>query len=704
MSRRLSASVFAIALILSVVTFAQGVGTPGANGLVPSVEIGTTVVGSTTSLTLEHAAGMAPALLVVSPLSAPLPLAAFGLGPAVLGPDLSASLLADGLQTDAHGALTIPVYLDPALDGWPLHAQFLVTDAGAPHGGVALSTHGAWVFGDRHEIMAAATVGAAGVTLNSFYADGQPAGLQDVRLVDVLPLGLQLANSNQLAPSRSDQPVTDPLHAFAASISMPDGSRLFGVQSLSDESGIVRVTAEGRVEVLAWSSVVLEPTIAVSAHDPWFAFVRELESEGEGEGGAALDHGGAQLILGRLDGQNISGASNSVAGVLLPFEVESSSLCFLDGALFVSDGSSQVARIDLTTLVATPVVFGGSTITYVDETAAPAADGSALAMGAGASETVHDLWLVTADGIATNVTQAPSFYHDANLADPEGIQLALNADGTQMAYVETTFEPATFIRDTQAPFTMTHVTPLSLFVNYIDTVVGLRYTPDDFVVFNAGVDQSQTDVYAVKVTNGAMTDFANLTGTAVETVPPFGPGDLELTRSFDNGDTTFAEMAFPNGDTCLQAIDSQGVGTGFLMSDIIRVKSLGTRTLFIEQLPSGQIRVRVIETVPTPTLAWEWTSTGASTLAAIGADATDAAGIVVVTDMVGTHILCLNATPSAMLTPFASMNGRVDLRDNGDVFVTVPLATGGVTVHRLEAATGVWAQEFTFAVPTLLLR
>ncbi|MCA9321776.1 MAG: hypothetical protein KDB53_13625, partial [Planctomycetes bacterium] len=633
----------------------------------------------------------------------PVSLANLGLGPAVLSPGPNGpapTVTITGLTSDAAGALELPFVADPSLVHLIFYFQALALDAAAPFGGVSLSESRAVAFGLAPRGLALAVAAGAGRhTLVQVFPGGALAAPIEPRLTSLALLDASLTNDNEMSFARDDRPVADAVADLAQGLRLADGSLLMLGVGLNHEARLLRVDRRGRIEALfeaqgTATELAFAPEMAVSAHDPYLALVLENPLPGLG---AAL------LILVRTDGKNIPGSHLSFRGVATPgFLPESTSLCFLDGALFVGDGETSLHRVDLNSFAVTPVVFpasGAQTPIYVDETCAPAHDGSALAIGAGFDRDNHDVYCVTAAGVATNLTNLVGDYEDSGPFEADGMQLAMNGDGSLVAYMRTVVETETFVQATGTSTPVAHVTNAQQYINSIDTVVGLGFATTNELTLVAGQDEIATDVFAAQVppNGGPVTQIANLSATSGQTAPVFGLGaNLQLERRFTGPQSIFYALDAPGPTNRLQVVDATGSSLSLDLG-VLEATSAGAGfSVIADTTPIGQaIRLRVVGGPTGATVLATWQSPPNGQLVARVFDPQSGASAFLVRNLLSHQVVVCDGTGSLSAhpqPPAAGLAGNSMAFDGvGGILVTFLNAAGLIQSQRLDPIASTWS-------------
>ncbi|MEZ6194191.1 MAG: hypothetical protein R3F20_00450 [Planctomycetota bacterium] len=615
----------------------QGVGTPSGTGRVARIDFDHRQVGVPLLVRFHGFSPTEPLAIFVANSENPMPLANDGYGPAVLGPDLfspAGAVIFDGLYTDSQGEFTITVVAPPVLSDFYTNLQAVTLDPAAPYGGAAFSEHRRVRFSfDPRAHAFALDNGDGTLALVEAFPSGHLASPPDPRLLDVTPRDLVLVNANEAFPGDAMRPALEPGGVLGDGLALPGDFRLHLVRSATDEDGLLLVDGQGRIETLLWAQgtaldPALLPEIAASPVAPWIAVLAD---------NPLPEYGGGQLFVCRVDGWNAPGSHERFRVVPVPagLDVSPCSTAFLDGALFFGDGLSELHRYDLASGVVTPVVFppsGGAPPIYLDEVCAVAANGAALALGAGFDEDTHDVYAVLADGTAVNVTQLPADYEDAGPGTADGQQLAVSPDGSMVAYMRTVIETETYVRGIAPGSPEMHVTNGTDFIDSIDTVIGVGFRANGHLVFAAGKDILLTDLYRTTVTPGGTVTTANVTVSSGFPTPVFDLGaQLVFESRFEAANALATVLRDATGAGVIAFVDDAGQSSQFPIEAVLRVEPVAAGSLVVDRSPTGVLRARVFApataTAP-PALLSTWTSAAGHDLAAFARSATGLAGFV----------------------------------------------------------------------------
>lgn len=688
---------------------AEGQGIPSATGIVPWLEVQHLAVGQANQLALHGFAPGAAVSLVVAFTASPTPLASLGYGPAIFGPDPQSpagAALFSGLVADANGDLVLPFTGQPAFSHWTVHMQAFAPDGGAVWG-AAISEHARFMFGlDREKVPVAIDAGNGRETLLEAFAYGALARPLDPRLVDLDFLPIVLANSNEMAFARDDRPTQAVPGEPEAGLVLPGDLRLYHAQQADGRSGFFLRRPDGSLDVLAWAQgSLLQPAflvdVAASAHAPYIVVGAE---------NPLPEYDNATLVLLRTDGRNVPGSHRNWFPIATPggYAAEALSACFLAGALVFGDGGTRLDRLDLQTFTVSPIVLppsGGQTPVYVDEVCAPAADGSALAIGAGLDKNQHDVYVVTAAGLATNLSNLPGDYEDAGPGLGDGMQMAMADDGSQVAYMRTVTETELFVKGTAPGAPELQVTHAGQYINSIDTVVGLGFkTGAPEILFSAGKSDTAVDAYdAVVPASGAITQISNLSQTSGFTAPVFGLGaTLDPRRAFSTPQGRLLEFANTAGPDRLQI-----VGAGATLA--IDVVALGGGApvandyVLLDQPAAGAFRLRAVD-VGAASLGMTWQSTAGSSLGGL----VETSGLVaVLTEAPGGGALAVydGAGLQVAAAPAGNLGGGLHLTASGRLMtIATDPSSGLVTIVAFDRAAGTWSTLSTMNLGTTAAR
>lgn len=579
----------ALVMFLAAAGFGQGAGVVGATGVEPRVRVAGRTAGAPATLLIDRlVASSAPNVTVaVSPATAHVPLTAFGAPQAVVGIDLSLATQLPALTVPASGQIQLAFTVPASWIGSTFHVQVIQVDTGAPSG-FALSDVETVTFGATDDRIVA-SMGASTSTqdLAVVFADGSAVGPLATDLQGVEILDVDLAAVGNTLPLDGTVPWLDRSVPGRTAVRLPSGARIYHFRDATGQYGFMLVDPDGRrAEVLVRAPAIagappFSPTIAVSPFEPLAAIMAE--------GPVAGLSGGPVFIL-RTDGENHAGSPRPVLGIpfsgpLAGYDPKEKSMTFLDGALLLSDRVTLV-RVPTTTLTPQTITLppsGGQTPTEVDDEIAWAADGLSAALTAGSSETSRDVYVVTAAGAATNVTQSPGSYEEAGHGDVlDGGRLALSADGARVAFVkEVAQSPELFVKPV-AGGAAVHLTDNATFVSTIDQEVTIHFYASADVSFTAGGATNDHDVYKAQAANGTVTNLT-LTGAATQ---PFPVGTLTPT-GFARGP----------GGSALYTLQAQSGQTSVVLNDTLGAPLLNMTGIdSMASLPGGPASFVVVST------------------------------------------------------------------------------------------------------------
>lgn len=533
-------SILALVVAMPAATLAQGAGLVGGNGLEPRVRVTGHAVGAPSALVVENlvpSPGTATLHIAVSPESGHLDLGPVGLPGAALGIDLTPTsgsvLWLPPFQVPASGTFSLPFVPPTSLLGTTLYVQALNMDATAPVGGVALSDAVAVTFAaSAHSVVASTGPSATSQSLLRVFTGGQIQGpvLPPLDGIEIMPV--QLSATHGTRPLDTSVALQDDEHPGRPRILLPHGGALYRYRLSTGEEGWFLVRDHGsRYIHFLQAAQGFAPIAAASPFEPLAAVLATNPQPA---------YGGARLFLLRTDGENVPGTPSPVHPVIFPsslgtFDLDPTSLTFLDGALLMSNGASLVRLpTDLSSGPAAVSVppSGGLPPADYDEELAWSADGTTAAFTAGQSDTQRDVYVVQATGATFNVTQSPGEYEDVSYRDMvDGGRLALAPDASRVAYVKSVAgSKELFVQDLTSIIPTAQLTSNSFFENTIDEELGIFMAGAETVSFHAGVTGLNQDVYAAAVPLSGVTTVANLTATSGVLVPPYQVGSTLQAR------------------------------------------------------------------------------------------------------------------------------------------------------------------------------
>ncbi len=679
----------------------QGQGTPGATGLVPRIQFDHRAVGVANTLTLQGLAPGANVTLIVSFSENLIPLQSLGYGPAIFGPDLNSPFGAvsfSGLTPNAAGEIILPFTGAASVAHVPFHIQAYSIDSGAPFGGVSFSDYEVLSFGFDQEILPLRVDFLGSQLWAEIFPYGAQAAPIPSQLLAAVPRDLLLASSNDMASAREDVATPSLSLAGPRVVVLADSTTLHGVSSPNNETGFLLVRPNGTIDLLAWAQgTAIDPafdnTVAVSDHDPYLAFTSL---------NPLPEYGGASLLVWRTDGWNVPGSHLSYVAITAPLgiTIEPTSLCFLSGALFFGDGATTLFRLDLNSWLVTPVIFpvsGGQVPIYVDETVACAANGSALALGAGVDKFNHDVYVVKADGTATNLTNLVGDYEDPGIGDNQGMQMAMSAAGDYVAYMRTVLGTELFVKGVSAGSSEIHVTHPAQYIDSIDTIVGLGFKATGDLVYAAGKDILTVDTYRAVIPSvtPVVGQIANETGTSGFLAPIYDLG-ATLTPLRNMSTTSGALVQYSNsaGPDRLQLIGGTAQTLPLDVETLKEIGALPNCIVVVDELATGAQRVRELSTVTTTLQSSVVTVPGSSLVAfdvrfgKICSLIQTPAGSILVTST-GNGLTSSAGPPGAL-------DGGMRLSPDGRVFAaTKDLSTGVFGLWSRDPVTGIWSNLST---------
>jgi hypothetical protein len=313
-----------------------------------------------------------------------------------------------------------------------------------------------------------------------------------------------------------------------AAIRLPDGGLLVKFEDLKlQQFGLLQVAPLGATQVVltrpaAGGADPFTGWIAVSPFEPRAALLEDVNVTGRGD-----------VWLVRLDHQvfpSSGGVSLTITSSLAAPDPAPESLTFADGALFLvdddqtllrapSDGSAQAQTLLL------PSSAGATPVTVSKEIAV-CGDGSTLALHAGLTEKSWDLYVVSADGIARNLTQQSGDYPGVgHLPDePLGPFVSLSPDGSRITYAFENPDFELYTRGSDGSDSPAPLTDDPRFEHSIadgSTVITFAAT----IQFSMGTSPATRDFYAAAVGGGGAS-ISNLTLTSGDATAPFAKGSL----------------------------------------------------------------------------------------------------------------------------------------------------------------------------------
>lgn len=512
---------------------AQGEGSVGSNGLEPKISITSRTVGSPTEIRITGLVpqpGTSSLQLILSSNAGHVDLTPFGLPGAALGLDISGFSNANFTPlviVPPSGQATFPFTPPLPLQGQTVYLQAVAFDPAAATAGIALSEARALTFGTGvRTTISSSGASPSNQALFRFFDDGAHVGPVLPALSGIEILDASLTATHDSLPTAADRPARDDTDVNRPRIVLADGSSLYRYRNALGRHGLFVISDGGRefhsiVEVAG----VIEPCMAASPFEPFVAVTAP---------GAGPEFSGAELLLLRVDGENIAGTNRPVhpivfSGATNGFEAETLSLTFLQGALICSDGTTLV-RIP-TDLSAPPAIVqlppsGGIVPIDIDEEIAWSEDGSTAAFTAGATNVSRDVYVLQATGGIINLTQDAGDYDGVSYADiAEGGRLALSPDGSRIAYVKKETWGDLYVRDTTVGSPVFNLTDIASFGESLESEAAVQFASATAVMFTNGTEPETLDLYVGMVPlGGGIASVVNLTASSGFTSPPFGQG------------------------------------------------------------------------------------------------------------------------------------------------------------------------------------
>ncbi len=342
------------------------------------------------------------------------------------------------------------------------------------------------------------------------------------------PVGFQ----SILLTARSAVDQLDPLLAqmtsdFAGVVSLriPGDGRIVKFQDpVQSRSGFLHVDATGHARTLVDLPFVsgIDPfatVVAVSAWEQRAAVVTDADVAGS-----------ADVYLLRLDGQSFANGQPWFvvsSAITLP-DVEPASLTFTADSLYFTHLDSTLYRsptdgLSGATLIALPP-SGSNAPVVIGEEMQVSRDGKVIAVLAGETEDLWDIYVGDEGGTFANLTQSPAAYQPVgHLPEPTGPFLALNEDGSRITYGREDLEVEYFSRLTDGSNAPIHLTEDAFFVESIGDTTGVG----DFagqIVMVSGENPDTRDLYQVTLSGTQVLQVSNLTRTSGDTAIPWDKG------------------------------------------------------------------------------------------------------------------------------------------------------------------------------------
>ncbi len=310
---------------------------------------------------------------------------------------------------------------------------------------------------------------------------------------------LSLTTLQEILPVSADrpQPMRERNAAFQG-IRLPGGKGTLHYvhRKLLGTSGLLLVRSDGTLSLLLEVSGLYAETIA-----------DRIALDEKGELGAAVIAAGPKAVLFRTDGKSFANgkSSHELAATPAPKEIRARSLTLAGPWLYLvarsdgvdtllrapSDGSGPLAVVSL------PPSGGQPPVSLADQLAL-SADGSTLALAAGASAGQRDLYSVAvASGTATRVTDSPTLILErGDSFGALGAQLALSPAGGVVAYVaELAGTRELFVAKSNGSGPPVQVSGAAAFASEVTDFHNLVLPDESNLVFLAGVSPYELEVF-----------------------------------------------------------------------------------------------------------------------------------------------------------------------------------------------------------------
>lgn len=295
-------------------------------------------------------------------------------------------------------------------------------------------------------------VDAAAQSIEFFRAsDGSPAPPLPVGQFELLPLILAGRAATDSVRHDLPQQVTD--LGGVSSIQLTDGGRLLKFRDATRAlTGILLIDASGRPSILLEHALVhgqdaLSPYVGVSPFEPVAAVVTDRRVAAHGE-----------VFLLSVNGGAFAGTTATTVQVTDRADTEPTSLTFVPGGLLFLGDDTELDRVDTAAPFALQVVSippsGGVPPLEFSEEFAVSDDGSSVAFLAGAAENDWDIYVVSAAGVARNVTQSPDAYETVGnqTSHAVGPTLSLGPVGAGLVFgIELPLETEFYFQDLVLP-------------------------------------------------------------------------------------------------------------------------------------------------------------------------------------------------------------------------------------------------------------
>jgi hypothetical protein len=334
------------------------------------------------------------------------------------------------------------------------------------------------------------------------------------------------------------------------------GTLYYFHRKLTGTSGLLQVTPSGKLTALVEVPGIYQDTLA-----------NRIALTRDGKLGAALQDS-KSVHLFRTDGGTFSSSGKASADVSpaagIATSIKPGSLTLVGAWLYCvgavtggadlllrapSDGSAPLKQVSLPKI-------NNKLPAHISDGLALSADGSTLAVLAGASTSERDLLAVAvAAGTVTNLTQKPVTIAErgGQIGLTSGAQLTLSAKGTLAAYVVDGQE--LYVVKTDGSAKPIHVTKELHFNAAVLIHLNLIFVNDSDLLWMAGDDPSNLDLYRW---DGATQQTHNLTGYGSTTIPFKGDGAMRpraLWRSPDGKWLYWIEYRSDLYTTDLRAVD-----------------------------------------------------------------------------------------------------------------------------------------------------
>ncbi len=601
MPRAILLAVVSSWMLAAVPAATQGAGTVGAHGLEPQLGFWSNPGCVTASIDVSNVTPATTLDLHYSTGLAHIDLGPAGFAPGFAGLQMSPTAGVAGILGPFVASATdhtISWTFDPSLLGVTLYFQAYVWDAGAPGGGLALSDTVPGTLGCATDRVLIATEAGPGlVNFESVNGDltmpGPCSSELHVGSINSLVLTNGLPDLDPATPT-----LVTPDHGRPY-VSLGQHTRLYRYESPNNQKGFFMVH-HGAMVHLASATMEFEEEVAASASEP---LVAVLASD------PIPERGGASLGLLRVDGENHAGLAERIwfpAGQT-GLEIDEESMTFLSQSLlFVANDrlyrlpTSGQATPELIDLTLPGHCLANSLCTFITT----AANGESAAIIVGDHEHGR-IFLVGNSGPARCLTPDPA---ELVWPDEETFSVALSPDGQTIAYLLVAGNPEhqeLFVRSTIPGTTGSfHLSSPGYFEPYIDIETPILFASNTGLVFPAGVDSSQVDIYTADLAALGQSEptFVNVTGTSGTMTTPFQPGANLTVRSTARavGGDSLVRVSGPTGQTLISIPADNGPATT-LVSDATSIRTRAAAEGTVLAINGTQARVAFLDSVGTLT-------------------------------------------------------------------------------------------------------